>query len=191
MKNKQAFTLIELLVVVLIIGILAAVAVPQYQRAVEKSRGAQALAVINSIENALIVYYMANSSFPQSFDELSVDMDSWTGTEKWCNITSSSYGVIDTRSNGDWSIQMYKTSAGNLYLFIGRLTGKYQGTGFAKKITANSGSSLSETPMWCAERFRDGVTFSESAGSYCKKIWKTSEYDPAIGTTWRSYAMQY
>jgi len=48
MKNK-AFTLIELLVVVLIIGILAAIALPQYERAVERSRASEARLMLNTL----------------------------------------------------------------------------------------------------------------------------------------------
>ena len=60
LTNKKAFTLIELLVVVLIIGILAAVAVPQYQKAVEKSHITEALTLLNSLQKATEVYLLAN-----------------------------------------------------------------------------------------------------------------------------------
>ena len=61
-NNKQAFTLIELLVVVLIIGILAAVAVPQYQKAVEKARAAEAITLLNSIQKEIDAYVLANGT---------------------------------------------------------------------------------------------------------------------------------
>ena len=186
MNNQKAFTLIELLVVVLIVGILAAVALPQYQKAVEKARGTQALTAISAVEKALQTYFIATGTFPQSFDELAVDMDSWTGTEQWCNYAP---GVIDTRSNGEWSLQLYQTLSNNLYLFAGRLNGKYKGAGFAKRITAYSGSTLSNARLFCAERTSNGLTFSATAGSYCQGIWKALD-DNGESESYRMYPMQ-
>ena len=67
---NKGFTLIELLVVVLIIGILAAVAVPQYQKAVEKARVAQMLPMMRHIYDALALYKLEHGNYWNEEDDL-------------------------------------------------------------------------------------------------------------------------
>lgn len=66
----KGFTLIESLVVVLIIGILASVALPQYQKAVEKSKATQALVLLKALAQAQAVYYLANGRYATQFNQL-------------------------------------------------------------------------------------------------------------------------
>ena len=70
MKNvntgRLGFTLIELLVVVLIIGILSAVALPQYQKAVEKSRASEGIQNIMNIQRAVEMWVLSNGGLPST-----------------------------------------------------------------------------------------------------------------------------
>ena len=83
------FTLIELLVVVLIIGILAGVALPQYQKAVAKARYTQMITAGKSLKDAMELYYMANGDYPVFWSDLDITYPGCSeGTGRymlWCD----------------------------------------------------------------------------------------------------------
>ena len=91
--NKKGFTLLELLVVILIIGILAAIAIPQYKKAVIKSRLVSMLPYVRAVQDAQEEYYMVNNAYADSVTKLNVDV---TCPPKWtCDVTNTKVEVYE------------------------------------------------------------------------------------------------
>ncbi len=93
MTEKRGFTLIELLVVVLIIGVLAAVALPQYNKAVKKAQGREALATLDVLDKAMQAYYLEHGTYQDiTADKLNIDLPELThfsyNVGTMCNTTA-------------------------------------------------------------------------------------------------------
>ena len=180
MKTNKAFTLVELLVVVLIIGVLAAIALPQYQKVIERSKSAQAISLIKATAQAIESYRLSNGDYPHTFDVLPINIP-WSTHAAVIGVSQ------ETRANKDWAIEIedarYLGYSVNIY--ITRISGKYKGAGF--KLLVVPGAQQ----IQCFERLDSAnPTFNPSIpkGAYCQKIMKC--LFQAENTTARYYTLR-
>jgi len=120
---QKGFTLIELLVVVLIIGILSAVALPQYQKAVRKASGVEAVTAVNALDKALSIYYLENRRSYEGANANNMAIEMPTLKDFSYKVSDSSAGTKDfTAVNVGCGgkvavIHLYSDEENGLYLY--------------------------------------------------------------------------
>jgi type IV pilus assembly protein PilA len=91
---QKGFTLIELMIVIAIIGILAAIAIPQYQDYVIRSKLGSSIASASAIKTAIGVYYQEQGGYPAA--------DDWTGLGLPAAPGASEYvSAVNTTAAGE------------------------------------------------------------------------------------------
>lgn len=159
------FTLIELLVVVLIIGILSAVALPQYQAAVEKARVARMLPLLKSILQAQQVYKLANGVSTADVDLLDITVDYDARQDDGTRIQYSKKGL--------WNFNVYPSGGAIVFSSPAGYVIDYYG-----QQSADGGSGL------CYAHKDGGV-----AERVCKSMGKKRAAPSSAGTN--TYVFYY
>ncbi|WP_428897193.1 prepilin-type N-terminal cleavage/methylation domain-containing protein [Parelusimicrobium proximum] len=126
---KKGFTLIELLVVVLIIAILAAVALPQYSKAVEKAKATEGLVAIRAVKDAQERYYLANDEYAESMDKLDITLSGKDFSPTLSYVNSPNAKHVIMQRNGKY----YQF----VYYFTFPAYPEYEGRTLCRSVASN------------------------------------------------------
>ena len=102
-EKREGFTLIELLIVVAIIGILAAIAIPQYASYRRRAQDSAAVSASQNIRLAEEVWFLDKSTYCVTYD----DLKSWAGLAKDPNVNYGTISLVVHASNGTTGFQFF------------------------------------------------------------------------------------
>ena len=108
MRKDSGFTLIELLIVVAIIGIIAAIAIPNLLNAIDRSKQKRTMADMRSVGTACEEYSIDNNFYPVQTSQGDVSGIS-------TNLTPTYIKVVPTVDGWNWNIQYGSTTGGSAY----------------------------------------------------------------------------